>query len=526
MRSLSSSLAHSLAAPLLLVLFVLLQPSLCRAEGRLAFLIANSNYAGGSTPFANTANEARRLGEELEKDGFDVEIAANLTKQDMKTALDRFESKIKEGDTVLFFFSGIGLQHNRQNYLIPVDAGIRKELDIKREGFNLDALLSDLAANGAAVRIVIVDAARRNPYERGFREASNGLAAMGTPPGSLILLSASPGKLIRDDDEESGLFINELLTQMHQASSAEAAFTRTRLSVANKSRAEQVPWVSSSLGGEVPLSEGGRAAGEAPGPSPQPPKKNGETKEPHAAGPLSPAGFVFRDCDDCPELVVVREGSFTMGSNEMPSEKPMHTVRISRPFAIGRYEVTLPQWDRCAGARDCRYRPQDQGLSRSNAPAGDLSWDDANSYVTWLSRKTGQTYRLPTEAEWEYAAKGGTSSPFWWGREPGAGNASCAECGAGQQGKPAAVGSFKPNAFGLYDTSGNIAEWVQDCWNEGYTGAPSDGSAWLSGTCTMRVLRGGYFESKAQSVRSAARFRYDSDVRYPGNGFRVVRELR
>ncbi len=241
------------------------------------------------------------------------------------------------------------------------------------------------------------------------------------------------------------------------------------------------------------------------------------------ASAKSPAGFQFRDCAGCPELVVAPQGEFVMGSNEQPDEKPAHRVRIPRPFAIGQYEITYAEWNNCVEAGGCSYRPDHPGSP--NDAIGNLSWDDANAYLKWLSEKTGQVYRLPSEAEWEYVARAGSTKRFWWGNEVGSGEANCADCGSGTNGKHAAIGLYKPNAFGLYDTAGNVAEWVQDCWNENYKGAPADGSAWLSGNCRLRVLRGGYFGSKSQSIRPAARFRYQSDVRYLGDGFRVLREL-
>ena len=241
------------------------------------------------------------------------------------------------------------------------------------------------------------------------------------------------------------------------------------------------------------------------------------------ASAFSPAGFTFKDCDFCPPLVVVPKGEFTMGSNEHPHEKPAHKVAIQHPFAIAQYEVTMEEWDRCVDAGACRYRPEHQGSPK--APVGNLSWEDANSYLKWLSEKTGQIYRLPSEAEWEYSARAGTSKRFWWGDEASSGKASCSDCGSGTNGQPSAVGTYKPNPFGLYDTAGNIAEWVQDCWNASYRGAPADGSAWLKGNCSLRGLRGGSFGNKAAFARSASRFRYDSDVRYEANGFRVLREL-
>jgi len=220
---------------------------------------------------------------------------------------------------------------------------------------------------------------------------------------------------------------------------------------------------------------------------------------------VSTAGFRFKDCELCPPLVVVPNGEFTMGANERPHEKPAHKVRIPSPFAIGQYEVTYEQWDRCVHAGGCRYRPAFNG-SRQEA-IGNLSWDDANTYVKWLSEKTGEVYRLPSEAEWEYAARAGS------------GKASCTTCVSPDNEKTSAPGSHKPNPFGLYETVGNMAEWVQDCWNETYHGAPADGSAWTKGNCSLRGLRGGSFGD-------SSRFRYDSDVRYEANGFRVLRELR
>ncbi len=238
----------------------------------------------------------------------------------------------------------------------------------------------------------------------------------------------------------------------------------------------------------------------------------------------SPIGLTFKDCNFCPSLVVVPKGEFTMGSNEHPHEKPAHKVKIPSPFAIGQYEVTIEEWDRCVDAGACHYRPEHNGSPKQ--PVGNLSWDDANAYLKWLSEKTGQIYRLPSEAEWEYAARAGTGKRFWWGDEAGSGKANCSDCGSGTNGQVAAVGSYKPNPFGLYDTAGNIAEWVQDCWNESYRGAPAGSSAWVKGNCSLRSLRGGSFGNKSTYIRSSARFRYDSDVRYEANGFRVLRELR
>ena len=237
-------------------------------------------------------------------------------------------------------------------------------------------------------------------------------------------------------------------------------------------------------------------------------------------------GELFRDCPDCPELVVVPSGDFVMGSNDTPYEKPERTISIKRPFAIGRREVTFAEWDQCADAGACKYKPEDHGWGRGDRPAINVSWDDAKLYVGWLSQKTGQKYRLPSETEWEYAARAGTKTPFWWGKDAGSGHAQCDNCGSPIKQQVVPVGSFRPNGFGLYDTAGNAAEWVEDCWNDNYRNAPKDAAAWTTGDCRLRVLRGGNFNSKVNEVRSSARFRYDEDVRYYANGFRLARDLQ
>jgi formylglycine-generating enzyme required for sulfatase activity len=237
-------------------------------------------------------------------------------------------------------------------------------------------------------------------------------------------------------------------------------------------------------------------------------------------------GEVFRDCADCTEMVVVPPGDFDMGSRDMPFESPPHKVTIASSYAIARRETTFAEWDACIADGGCAYRPDDHGWGRGNQPVIDVSWQDAKAFVTWLGKKTGRKYRLPSEAEWEYAARAGTNSKFWWGKDTGKSNANCEGCGDVALRKTTPVGSFRPNGFGLYDTSGNAYEWVEDCWNDTYAKAPTNGFAWTSGQCSQRVLRGGSFANNSSAATSAARFRYDLDVRYYANGFRVVRDLQ
>jgi formylglycine-generating enzyme required for sulfatase activity len=249
-----------------------------------------------------------------------------------------------------------------------------------------------------------------------------------------------------------------------------------------------------------------------------------------AVGVFPPAppkpGDVFRDCSLCPELVALAPGAFEMGSDEFYAfEKPRHRVTLAKPFAIGRREVTFAEWDACVEAKGCNYRPDDRGLGRGDRPVTDVSWADTKVYLAWLSRTTGQSYRLPTEAEWEYAARAGTQSAYWWGNDIGRDRANCRGCGDTAGGRTMPVGRFPANPFGLFDVAGNAAEWVEDCWSESYQGASTDGSARARAQCTERVLRGGAFGNDPRYLRSAARFKYDSNVRYVAHGFRVVREL-
>ncbi|MEA2950027.1 MAG: hypothetical protein QOI40_5357, partial [Alphaproteobacteria bacterium] len=237
------------------------------------------------------------------------------------------------------------------------------------------------------------------------------------------------------------------------------------------------------------------------------------------------AGDTFRDCPDCGEVVVVPAGSFQMGSAS-EFENPVHNVKIEKPFAIGRHEVTFDEWDQCVEEGGCKHRPDDRDWGRGDRPVINVSWLDAKTFVTWLSQKTGKTYRLPSEAEWEYAARGGATTPYWWGRDIGVRQANCRDCKTDSPQQTLPVGSFKANQFGLFDTAGNAAEWVEDCWNDNYRGAPANGTAWQTGQCRLRVLRGGAFDSQARYLRSQSRFRYDSDVRFSANGFRVLRELQ
>jgi formylglycine-generating enzyme required for sulfatase activity len=265
-------------------------------------------------------------------------------------------------------------------------------------------------------------------------------------------------------------------------------------------------------------------------PKPPPPAK-ATAPAPAPAATSAPAhtaaaGTDIKDCPACPTLVAIPGGTYTMGNNTSdPSEKPAHAVTVG-PFAIGRYEVSVQEWNACANAGACQKIAQRPNTSPT-APMRDVSWDDAQQYVKWLATVSGKPYRLPTEAEWERAARGGTATRYWWGEQMAQGKANCKECGKPwTEDAPANVGSFAANAYGVYDTSGGVWEWVADCWHNNYKGAPADGRAWDEPDCRVRVIRGGSWREGAPYMVASTRFKYDASVRHSQNGFRVARSLK
>jgi len=243
-----------------------------------------------------------------------------------------------------------------------------------------------------------------------------------------------------------------------------------------------------------------------------------------AAGPVP--GQAFRECSGCPEMVVLPAGEFVMGADSrFAAEGPAHPVAIPRPFAVSRTEVTFDQWEACVADGGCAREPDDHGWGRGPRPVINVSWDDAAGYAGWLSRKTGAHYRLPSEAEWEYAARGGTGTAYWWGDAAGQGNANCRDCAAEPANRTLPVGGFRPNPFGLHDMLGNVWEWTRDCWHPDHRGAPTGGEAREDGDCRYRVTRGGSWYYVHTNLRAAYRSKFPVQAFSYGIGVRVVRDL-
>jgi formylglycine-generating enzyme required for sulfatase activity/class 3 adenylate cyclase len=253
-----------------------------------------------------------------------------------------------------------------------------------------------------------------------------------------------------------------------------------------------------------------------PAPSVAPAAKQAAS-QPKLASPATPTTQLTSAVRE-PEMNMLRGGSFIMGSSDDITEKPTHQVTI-KPFAISQYPISVREWNECAAVKACAF----VATGKDDAPITNISWSDAKQFVAWLAGATRKAYRLPSEAEWEYAARGGTQTKYWWGDQFQSGMANCKNCTdipAAEQ--PIKVGSFRPNPFGLYDMGGGVDQWVEDCWHKNYQGAPSDGSPWVEGDCVSHVIRSGSWKNDARYARPANRDSYDTNVRYPTHGLRVA----
>jgi formylglycine-generating enzyme required for sulfatase activity len=474
--------------------------------------------------------------------------------------------------------------------VVPGEDRVLAEASIR-----LNTLMENLREKKVRVSLLIVDACRTNPFRDGAGRSvggTRGLTRVEAAKGSFVMYSAGEGEEALDrlpggaDASPNSVYTRTLLPILRTPGLSLpeiATLARDKVvEIAQKAGREQTPAYYDRLVGKLVLNPGAKPAvkaesaplseaatawaavkdtdsiaqleviakryagtvyaelarariGELKDPQPE----AGASLNPlRAAVPLTAAeeralkpGDSFRECSDCPEMVVVPAGSFTMGSPpeedvRTEAEGPQRLVTIARPFAVGKLEVTFAEWDACVAEHGCKHKPGDLDWGRGGRPAIDVSWNDiAAEFLPWLSRKTGKRYRLLTEAEWEYAARAGTTTRYAFGDKIGRAQAHFSEHSWGQAGKTMPAGSFQPNPFGLYDMHGNVWEWVQDCWNETYDGAPSEGAAWTAGDCDRRVARGGSWYVYARDLRSAYRVSEPPDNRDNNMGFRVARTL-
>ena len=539
------------------------------AAKRVALVIGNSAYKTLQA-LPNPRNDAELMAKTLRRLDFEVITAFDASRTGIGRAIRSFGKALGAGgkDTVgLFYFAGHGVQARGRNYLIPIGADIQTEDDLQLEAITAATVLARMETAGNALNLVILDACRNNPFKGRFRSVSRGLTRIRATRGSLIAYSAGPGEVAADGGGAHSPYTSALVEAMQVPGLAvEQMFKRVRIAVEKQTGGAQTPWEESSLRGEfyfvpgtgappaTPQSTGELAALQArlklledrirrqsEQPKDEPKVAVGVYPRQPKAGRQYKPGDEFRDCDTCPKMVVVPAGSFMMGSpasepKRDKDEGPRHKVRIPKPFAVGKFEVTFAEWDACVADGSCSgYQPDDRIWGRGGRgrrPVINVSWYDAKAYVAWLSRKTGKTYRLLSESEWEYAARAGTTTPFSTGQRITTDQANFdggytynGSRKGRYRGNTVSVGTFGKNAFGLYDMHGNVWEWVEDCYVDTYGNTPADGSARTHGGCSVHVLRGGSWNFIPWNLRSADRNRNWSDDRNYNNGFRLARTL-
>jgi formylglycine-generating enzyme required for sulfatase activity len=566
--------------------FVLLTAAVhsAAAETRLALVIGNGNYGGGLAQLANPPSDARLVTAALQSAGFGVTTVIDADQKTMKHAFAEFGQALAAAgkDAVgLFYYAGHGVQVDGINYLIPSGAEIHSQADVGMEAVDANWVLKQMEFAGNRMNIIILDACRNNPLPAaGTRSAEQGLARMDAPTGSFIAYSTAPGAVALDGAGSNSPYSQALAAAIETKQlPLELLFRQVRVAVMNQTENKQVPWDSSSLTGEFYFKTPGDAAiADAPlPPAPAPvqsaatqpspaPSQEPVTRSQTSALP-APPGQTFADCADCPEMMVVPAGRFALGSSEADdnhreNEGPQVAVTIPLPFALMTSEVTRDDYaafvlqtqratekgcfipDGGEGSRDANADFMKPGFAQGGRhPAVCISWTDAQDYAAWLSQKTGQSYRLPSEQEFEYAARAGRNGTWPWGEEPFA-KTGCRTANVfDQSGKAtyplvedglpcddgfaqtAPVDALAANAFGLKGMIGNVWEWVADCYHPTYEGAPTDGSAWTEEACTEHGIRGSAYLSNTWQSRFAMRDRIGPNSREVDVGFRLARDF-
>jgi formylglycine-generating enzyme required for sulfatase activity len=554
----------------LIAVMMALAVSPAQAEKRVALVIGNNDYA--TLPNLNNAKkDAQGMAAKLRGLGFDVILKVNAGQRALGRALGEFENRIADADVALVFFAGHGIQANGKNHLIPSDAQIEVEEDLRYGSIKAGDFLLAMKRAGAPLNIMILDACRDNPLPRRSRSASRGLSIQPVPAGikgTTIIYSAAPGQTAQDGPRDGyGVFTGALLKVLEQPGlKLEDVFKKTATRVAALTHGKQDPWINSSVKGNfyfkpgraVPSSvdketvfwqsiKDSKDVGDYQDYLAQYP--NGSfariakrridrlnvaqvaavvPPRPAVPSPAKPAigiypqrykpGNTFRDCHDCPEMVVIPAGSFQMGDlSGDKDEKTVHRVTIPKPLAVGKFEVTQSEYEAVLGTNPSYVKG-------SKNPVDRVSWVNAKEFVGKLSAKTGKNYRLLSEAEWEYVARAGTATKWHCGTSNTCLN-SAAWYASNSGGRSHPVGLKSGNRFGVHDMHGNVWELVEDCYHDSYSGAPSDGSAWTSGRCEQLVMRGGSFANYPAGIRSAARGASRPMGGAFHQGFRVARTL-
>jgi formylglycine-generating enzyme required for sulfatase activity len=520
-------------------------PIASQPEQKVALVIGNGAYE--TTPLRNPINDARAVANVLRATGFDVTERQNLSQKEMKQEIQSFGQKLLRGGVGLFYYAGHGMQVNGRNYLIPVGAKIEHEKQVEYEAVDAGSILGEMEHARNRMNIVILDACRDNPFGRSFRSVAQGLASLDAPSGTIIAYATAPGSVAADGEGENGTYTSALVKYMQAPGlKIEDVFKHVRTSVRQETEGKQIPWESSSLEGDFYFMAppAAAAAAQVVQQEPAAPVQHASNSD----GVARSAAKTWKEPITGMEFVWIPGGCFHMGSPEIETgrdsdEGPMHEVCVEG-FWMGKTEVTNGQFRKFQANHDSKSY-EGMSLNGDSQPAVYLSWNDAKDFAKWLKDQNGGQYefRLPTEAEWEFAARAGATSARYWGDDPG--RACGYENVADQTGKrrwswedvhdcddsyaaTAPVAGFQPNGFGLYDMLGNVCEWCEDVYSSEAYGKDAQKKPVTifteAGGDTYRVIRGGSWHSEPAKVRCAIR-----GSGLPGGmnddlGFRIVRK--
>ena len=492
-------------------------------EQRLALVIGNAVY--GFSPLKNPVNDASDIATSLQKLGFTVILKKNVNIKDMEASIQDFGNRLKRGGVGLFYFAGHGLQVNGVNYLIPVGAKIDKESDIKYEAVDAGKILDEMANAANGFNIVILDACRDNPFHQQFRSVSRGLAIVGSAPkGSYISYSTSPGQVALDGDGRNSPFASAFIKYMKEPGwTIEQVFKNVRHRLSQDTEGKQVPWELSSLEGDFFFVPGdNKNAGYSRDLSDGRETVAARTKQSTKERSFFDGGDTFKDTVTGMEFILVKGGCFLMGDqfgDGESHERPVHEVCLDS-YYMGKYEVTQSQW-----LKIMKNNPSYFKKCGEACPVEGVTWTDVQAFLAELNSMSGLTYRLPTEAEWEYVARDRGKQEKWAGTssEDKLGDYAWYDVNSGDKAHP--VGQKKPNALGFYDMTGNAWEWTQDRYGENYyQTSPKDNPQGPEAGNT-RVLRGGSWMDRAKDCRVTQRYAYPSERAFRSIGFRLVRTV-
>ncbi len=537
-----------LLKPAALAVVLSLSAHMAWAE-RKALVIGNANYT--QKRLTNAAHDAEDMTAALKGLGFTVSRVNDADKRLFLYQLEAFRNSLSRDDDAVIYYAGHGAQFAGHNYLVPLNAAINRDEDLETEAVDLQRFLNALGPVQNGLKLAILDACRNNPYPGSGRSGTRGLARVDNVPNQTLLwFAASPGEEADNGPRRNGLFTEQLLKYLDQPGlKAEDVFkqvSRAVIAATQNNPKPQHPYPEGQTLVDFYFAAAPVDATPEPAPvvMPKPmPVTPPVQPEPPAIPTPKPQATPFGI-----RMVKLPGGTFQMGCGPNDeacndNEKPRHSVTVPA-FAIGKTEITQGQWKAVMGSAPPELEFKNCG---ERCPVERVSWNDVQEFIKTLNRKTGGHYRLPSEAEWEYACRAGQDTLYCGGddvdvvawydgnsgnkKKPVGGNDADAipwlDGNSGYSGKTThPVGGKAANKFGLYDMSGNVWEWVQDCWHDSYQGAPGDGSAWDGSTeCAFkRALRGGSWGEEPAILRSAFRnlhYQVGTDVNI---GFRLAQD--